>query len=127
LIAVGALLAIWRARRLGAVVAESLPVIVRSSEVVEGHGRLYARAGARDRAAAALRAATVARLAHRLGLPRGASAEQVAVAAAPLIGRTPADMVALLAGRAPADDLGLLRLAHDLDTLEIATERTITR
>lgn len=117
LIAVGLLIAVWRARRLGGVVSEPLPVVVRSAEVVEGHGRLYARAGARDRAAAALRAAAVARLGHRLGLPPGASPEQVGVALAPLVGRAPADVVALLAGPAPGDDLGLLRLAHELDEL----------
>jgi hypothetical protein len=117
---VGALVTVWRARRLGGVVSEPLPVAVRSVEVVEGHGRLYARAGARDRAAAALRSATANRIAHRLGLPRGAPAEQVGVAAAPLAGRPPAQLGALLAGAAPADDTGLMQLARDLDTLEAA-------
>jgi hypothetical protein len=121
LIALGALIAIWRARRLGAVVTEPLPVVVRSAEVVEGHGRLYARAGARDRAAVALRTATVGRLAARLALPRGATAEQVAVALAPMVGRTPAEVARVLAGPVPADDLGLLRLARDLDGLESAS------
>jgi hypothetical protein len=120
LLALAALIAVWRARRLGSVVSEPLPVIVRSAEVVEGHGRLYARAGARDRAAAALRAAVVRRVGHRLGLPRGATAEQVGVAAAPLVERTPAEVVGLLAGPPPPDDVGLMRLAHDLDWLETA-------
>ena len=120
LVAVGVLTAVWRARRLGGVVAEPLPVIVRSAEVVEGHGRLYARAGARDRAAAALRAATVGRLGARFGLPRGATPEQVAVAVAPAVGRSPADVMALLAGAAPADDRELLGLAHELDRVESA-------
>jgi hypothetical protein len=131
LVVVGALAAVWRARRLGGVLREPLPVIVRAAEVVEGHGRLYARAGARDRAAGALRAAAVARLGHRLGLPRGAGAEQVGVALAPAVGRPPADVVGILAGAPPADDLELQRLARDLDELESAvgggtTERTTT-
>jgi hypothetical protein len=126
LIAVGALAALWRARRLGGVVPEPLPVIVRAAEVVEGHGRLYARAGARDRAADALRAAALARLGHRLGLPRGADAEQVGAAAAPIVGRPPAEVVAILSGTAPADDLALQLLARDLDAVESAVsgERT---
>jgi hypothetical protein len=131
LLALAALLAVWRARRLGSVVSEPLPVVVRSAEVVEGHGRLYARAGARDRAAAALRVAAVHRIGHRLGLPRGATADQVGVAAAPLIGRSPADVVGVLAGPPPPDDVGLIRLAHDLDWLETAvggsTEGATTR
>jgi hypothetical protein len=94
--------------------------VVRSAETVEGHGRLYARAGARDRAASALRTAAAGRLATRLGLPRGAPAEQVAVAVAPVVGRPPADVVGLLAGPPPADDAALMRLAAELDHLESA-------
>jgi hypothetical protein len=101
-------------------VTEPLPVVVRSAELVEGHGRLYARAGARDRAAAALRHATSVRLAARLGLPRGAPADQVAVAVAPVVGRSPAETAGILAGPPPADDAALMRLAHDLDHLEAA-------
>ncbi|MDT4925482.1 MAG: hypothetical protein QOG01_3195 [Pseudonocardiales bacterium] len=120
LIALGVLIVLWRARRLGGVVTEPLPVVVRSAELVEGHGRLYARAGARDRAAAALRHATSVRLAARLGLPRGAPADQVAVAVAPVVGRSPAETAGILAGPPPADDAALMRLAHDLDHLEAA-------
>ncbi|EIV93936.1 DUF4350 domain-containing protein [Frankia sp. QA3] len=63
------LLALWRGRRLGPPVPEPLPVIVRAAETVEGRGRLYAAAHARDRAADALRAGTRVRLAERTGLP----------------------------------------------------------
>lgn len=118
LIALGVLVVLWRARRLGGVVTEPLPVVVRSAEVVEGHGRLYARAGARDRAAAALRSATAHRLAVRLNLPRGTTAPQVAAVVAPQVGRPVADVAAVLAGPAPSDDAGLLRLAQELDHLE---------
>jgi hypothetical protein len=118
LLLVGLLLAVWRARRLGGVATEPLPVVVRSAELVEGHGRLYARAGARERAAAALRAAVLNRLIQRLGLPRGASPQQVAVAAAPIVARLPGDVLAVLAGPPPSDDTALTRLARDLDQLE---------
>jgi hypothetical protein len=120
LVAVGGLTALWRARRLGGVVPEPLPVVVRSAEVVEGHGRLYARAGARDRAAAALRSAATVRLGVRLGLSRGAPAEQVAVAAAAVLHCSPARLAELLAGPAPIDDAALVRLASELDHLESA-------
>ncbi len=62
-------LALWRGRRLGPPVPEPLPVVVRAAETVEGRGRLYAAAQARDLAAAVLRATTRGRLAERLGLP----------------------------------------------------------
>jgi hypothetical protein len=63
------LLALWRGRRLGPPVQEPLPVIVRAAEAVEGRGRLYAAARARDRAADVLRAGVRVRLAARTGLP----------------------------------------------------------
>lgn len=121
LIALGFLVALWRARRLGGVLGEPLPVIVRSAELVEGHGRLYHRAGARDRAAHALRTASVRRLTVVLGLARGSRPSEVAAAAAPLAGRTPAEVTDLLDGPAPTDDAALVRLAVELDRIEAAT------
>ena len=119
-VVVAVLLVLWRARRLGGVVSEPLPVVVRAAELVEGHGRLYARAGARDRAAQALRRATTQRLVRRLGLPRGAAALDVATAAARYAHRPPGDVAALLTGPSPADDAGLVQLAGELDRLESA-------
>lgn len=120
MVAVAALVVLWRARRLGAVISEPLPVVVHAAELVEGHGRLYARAGARDRAANALRAAAVHRLGQRLGLPHGIDAEAVAAAAARSAGRPVASVHALLTGPAPLDDGDLVRLANALDELEAA-------
>ncbi|GGO12333.1 hypothetical protein GCM10010116_24750 [Microbispora rosea subsp. aerata] len=113
-----AVVALWRGRRLGPVVVERLPVAVRASETVEGRGRLYRSRRARDRAALALRAAAADRLAPRLGLPRTATAQEVAVAAAARTGRDPAPVVTLLCGPPPGDDAALVALAAHLDTLE---------
>jgi Domain of unknown function (DUF4350) len=115
LLVVGVLAALWRGRRLGPVVYEPLPVVVRSAEVVEGHGRLYRRAEARGRAAALLRAGSAHRLARHLGLERRASAAEV-VAVLPAAGA--------LTGGEPLDDDGLLRLANDLTALEAGTVRS---
>lgn len=110
-------LALWRARRLGRVVAEPLPVVVRAAESVEGRSRLYRAAGARDRAAEALRAGARERLGRRLGLsPETGRAGLVATLAA-RAGRDPAQVDGLLYGAAPADDAALVRLADDLDEL----------
>ncbi|HEX6336426.1 MAG TPA: DUF4350 domain-containing protein, partial [Jiangellaceae bacterium] len=55
---IAALLAVWwRSRRLGRVVTEPLPVIVRAAETTEGRARLYRRGRARGHAAATLREA----------------------------------------------------------------------
>jgi hypothetical protein len=106
------LAAAWRARRLGPLVAERLPVVVRASETVEGHGRLYQARRARDRAAAELRAAAAARIARRTG---GAfTAETIAART----GQSPGEVADLLHGPPPATDQALVTLASNLDTLE---------
>jgi uncharacterized protein DUF4350 len=112
------LLALWRMRRLGPLVTEPLPVVVRACETVEGHGRLYRSRRARDRAAAALRDAALGRIATRLGLPRDVPADAVCQELASRTGRDPGDVRALLFGEVPGDDAALVRLADGLDALE---------
>ena len=116
-----ALFALWKVRRVGALVAEDLPVVVRASETVEGRGRLYRSRRARDRAAEALRTATLQRLSPRLGL--GVNAQPPAIIAA-IMQRGPgqlSDPQALqhnLFGPPPATDDDLVHLAHALDNIE---------
>lgn len=121
-LAVAAVLAaLWRARRLGPLVTEHLPVVVRASETVEGRARLYRRADARERAAAALRAASRTRLAGLVGLSSG-QAHTLEALLPPLTARLGSsgheDLPALLFGLPPVDDDALIALADQLDTLE---------
>ncbi|MGW4384054.1 DUF4350 domain-containing protein [Kitasatospora sp. NPDC004531] len=117
-----ALLAVvWRARRLGPVLSERLPAVVRASETTEGRARLYHRANARGHAAETLRRAARRRAAAALGLPHTSGDPDPAVlteAAAARLGRPSADLQQLLYGPAPSDDAALLRLADDLDDME---------
>jgi hypothetical protein len=108
----------WRGRRLGRLVGEPLPVVVRAAETVEGHGRLYASAGASGRAADVLRGATTRRLRASVGLDPQAPVHDVAGQVAWLTGRAAAGVQELLAGTSPRDDPALVRLALELDTLE---------
>jgi hypothetical protein len=117
------LLAAWRARRLGPVVAEPLPVVVRAAETTEGRARLYRRGGARDTAAEALRSGLRSRLVPRLGLPHRAPPPAVVDAVAARTRRPPPDVAALLYGAAPADEAALVRLADELDALEREVSR----
>nr|WP_242438776.1 DUF4350 domain-containing protein [Streptomyces sp. CB00455] len=117
-----ALAALWRARRLGPLVTEKLPVVIRASEATEGRARLYRKTGARDRAATVLRAAARERLAAMVGVPHTHAHDPSALApavSARLTGdpRT-RDVTALLFGPAPSGDAALVALADHLDALE---------
>ncbi len=112
------LAALWRMRRFGPLVFEPLPVVVRASETAEGHGRLYRSRRARDRAAAALRAASVARITTRTGLPQAAAPGAICRELARRTGRGEGQIRAMLFGPGPGDDAELVQLANDLDALE---------
>lgn len=112
-----------RARRLGPVVPEPLPVVVRASEAVEGRARLYRRSRARDRAAGGLRDAAAERLRVALGLGPASAPEALTAAVAGRTGRPAAEVHDLLFGAVPADDAALVRLADELDQLEFACAR----
>jgi hypothetical protein len=91
---------------------------VRASETVEGRGRLYRSQRASDRAADALRTATLQRLVPRLGL--GPSADQAAIVAA-IAQRCGYDARVfghILFGPPPATDNDLVNLANALDDIE---------
>ncbi|QKG25157.1 DUF4350 domain-containing protein [Actinomadura verrucosospora] len=117
------LVALWRGRRLGPVVAEALPVAVRSAETVEGRARLYRASRARDRAADALRSGARERIVPLLGLPRTsaqdpAAAREIVAAVARRTALDEAYVGAALYGPEPVDDAGLIALTSVLDDLE---------
>ncbi|MFF1469778.1 DUF4350 domain-containing protein [Streptomyces mirabilis] len=120
------LAALWRARRLGPLVPERLPVAIRASETVEGRARLYRKANARDRAATALRSTTRTRLAPLIGVsPAQAHAPEALLPA--LSARLDGDGQALhvlLFGPPPSDDAALISLADQLDALEREVRRS---
>ncbi|WP_329598351.1 DUF4350 domain-containing protein [Streptomyces pseudovenezuelae] len=122
-----ALAALWRARRLGPLVPEKLPVAIRASETVEGRARLYRKANARDRAATALRSTTRTRLAPLVGVPVSqAHAPETLLPALSAHLRTDGDgqsLHSLLFGPPPGDDAALISLADQLDALEREVRR----
>jgi hypothetical protein len=119
-------LVVWRARRLGPLATEPLPVVVRAVETTRSLGRLYRRSGDRGHAAEALRRAARARLAERLRLGSTASPDAVVREVARRTGR-PADAVARLlapGGDVPSSDRDLITLAKDLAQLDREVRRT---
>ncbi|GAA1898923.1 DUF4350 domain-containing protein [Lapillicoccus jejuensis] len=115
---------LWRGRRLGRLVREPLPAVVRAVETTQSRGRLYRRARDTGRAAAVLREATRRRLAGYLGLPPGAPPDVLVRATAAAVGQPEPDVGHLLAGPPPATDDELLGLATRLATLEREVRRS---
>lgn len=118
---VAAAAAMWRGRRFGPLVAETLPVTVRASETLEGRARLYRAAGDPAHALAALRRGACARMAKRLSLPRDADLETLARSVAGAIGRDPRSVFDTLTA-VPADDAMFADLGARLREIESALE-----
>jgi Domain of unknown function (DUF4350) len=124
LLAITALFAaFWRGRRMGPLIVENLPVVVRASETMQGRARLYARSSARLHALDSLRIGSVGRLGKACGLPSLASLQEVSDAVAALSGRDPADVHRLLFDARPTSDRELVQLSDAL----IALEKSVTR
>ncbi|MFD6697491.1 MULTISPECIES: DUF4350 domain-containing protein [unclassified Microbacterium] len=119
------LAAVWRGRRFGPLVSETLPVTVRASETMLGRARLTAKAADAAHAADALRAGTLSRLAAHLGLAARADPSAVADSAADRIRVDRADCRALLTGPLPGSDAELVPYARRLAELETAVENAV--
>jgi len=117
--------AFWRGRRLGPVVIENLPVVVKTTETMEGRARLYAREGSRLRALDALRVGTLRRLAEGLALGRAAGVDDIINAVSAITGRDPRSLRALLVDTEPADDGQLVQLSDRLLELERQVARRV--
>jgi hypothetical protein len=113
-----ALIALWKGRRIGPLVAEDLPVVVRASETVEGRGRMYRSRRARDSAAQALRTAALQRLQPRLGLGADAAPQAVVQTIASRSSYAPETLWHIIFGPPPATDADLVQLTHALDDIE---------
>jgi len=113
-------LVVWRARRLGPLAREPLPVSVKAVETTRNLGRLYRRSGDRAHAAEALRSASRSRLAERLRLPRRVDPGRLVEDVAAHLDRPVAEIDALIGPHTPAphDDRGLSDLARRLNELD---------
>ena len=81
------LAALWRGRRLGPVVVEPVPVVVRAAETVEGRGRLYRAHRAREQAAGNLRSAAVSRITTWVGATSGTTPQRIVEAVSARVGQ----------------------------------------
>lgn len=114
----------WRSRRLGRPVREPQSVQLAGSELVVAVGNLYQRTGARERAAELLRADFRSDLGHRLGVPVGLDAEDLAEVAAARTGASREAVLDALTSPAPQSDAELVALAQRLESVRDAVGKT---
>lgn len=122
LVAFGLLVAL-RARRLGKPLAEPQQVRLAGSELVLAVGRLLQRTGARDRAAALLRADLRTALAMRLASGDD-DPQRLAEAVADRTSVSVAEARAVMSGPAPASDAELVALAQQAESVRRAALST---
>ncbi|QYH35633.1 DUF4350 domain-containing protein [Salinibacterium sp. M195] len=117
--------ALWRGRRFGPLVIEKLPVIVRSSETMQGRARLYEKTAARLHTLDSLRIGSLRRLAALCGMATAASVDDVINRIALLTDQPTAPLRNLLIDSAPITDNDLLELSDALLTLEQRVESAV--
>lgn len=112
------LLALVRGRRLGRLVPEPLPVIVRAAETTESRAHLYRRSRDLHRTATILRAGTRARLRRRLGVAATDPSEGLFTAVSAATGEPLERIQQLLGDAEPTSNADLIALGSDLADLE---------
>ncbi|MCT9870136.1 DUF4350 domain-containing protein [Paenarthrobacter aurescens] len=118
-LAVVTLLAIaWRGRRMGPLVFEPLPVVVKAAETAEGRARLYQDSRAVVRAADNLRAGTLARLARHFNLGADATREAIVDATAQRLGRPAPEVGSVLIDLMPENEGQLVQWAQQIERIE---------
>ncbi|ALJ21281.1 DUF4350 domain-containing protein [Microbacterium sp. No. 7] len=116
---------VWRGRRFGPLVFETLPVTVRADETTRGRARLYQRTGDRTHALDRLRLATLDRLATRLGLGPAATVDEIADAAAARLGADRGRVRYILRDGVAGTDRELVDLAEALRGLDDAVAQAL--
>lgn len=117
LIAAFVLYAWWRARRLGPVVTEKMPVEIAGSELIVAVGDLLRRKGTPQRAADVLRADARRDLSRRLGVPIDATPSALVAVVSARSGLEADHVLAVLADGPIDSPEALVRLANALSDI----------
>ncbi|MGO4582510.1 DUF4350 domain-containing protein [Arthrobacter sp. 2RAF6] len=115
---IASLAVLWRGRRLGPLVFEPLPVVVKAVETAEGRARLYQDSRAVSRATDNLRAGTLTRLARHFRLGPEAGADAVLDAVSRKINRPAPELRMLLLDHRPRTESELVQWAQRIEKLE---------
>ncbi|UKA48520.1 DUF4350 domain-containing protein [Arthrobacter sp. FW305-123] len=114
-----ALLAIlWRGRRMGPLVFEPLPVVVKAAETAEGRARLYQDSRAVELAARNLRAGTMSRLARHFNLGPDATTQAIVDATARHVELPATEVRSVLIDFTPQSEGQLVLWAQQIERIE---------
>lgn len=108
----------WRGRRMGPLVFEPLPVVVKAAETAEGRARLYQDSRAVERAADNLRAGTLVRLARHFNLGTEATPEAIVDASAGHMGQPAPEVRFVLLDFRPENEGQLVQWAQQIERIE---------
>ncbi|MFW0774579.1 DUF4350 domain-containing protein [Paenarthrobacter nitroguajacolicus] len=108
----------WRGRRMGPLVFEPLPVVVKAAETAEGRARLYQDSRAVGRAAENLRAGTLSRLARHFNLGADATPEAVVDATARHVAGAAHEVRLVLIDFKPESEGQLVQWAQQIERIE---------
>ncbi|MCD4849271.1 DUF4350 domain-containing protein [Arthrobacter sp. AK01] len=108
----------WRGRRLGPLVFEPLPVVVKAAETAEGRARLYQDSRAVGLAAGNLRAGALTRLAKHFSLGADATKDAIVDACAQHLERPAADIRSVLIDFLPENEGQLVQWAQQIERIE---------
>lgn len=108
----------WRGRRLGPLVNEPLPVVVKAAETAEGRARLYQDSRAVQRAADNLRAGTLWRLAKHFNLGADATPDAIIDALERHFGRPTPELRFTLIDSDPQTEGQLVQWAQHMERIE---------
>ncbi|WP_309073041.1 DUF4350 domain-containing protein [Paenarthrobacter sp.] len=108
----------WRGRRMGPLVFEPLPVVVKAAETAEGRARLYQDSRAVRRAADNLRAGTLSRLARHFNLGADTTPEAIVDATARHATQSAQEVRFVLIDFTPESEGQLVQWAQEIDRIE---------
>lgn len=119
-----AMVGVWRGRRLGRIVTEYLPVMVKSSETARGLGRMYSSSKSYERSLQLLQSAASVRIAKLLGVHPSTSQQDLIVIIAQSLGRQEPEISTILCRKANSA-ADLVAGTANLDSLEHQIKRLV--
>lgn len=120
-----AMVGLWQGRRLGRIVTEYLPVMVKSSETARGLGRMYSGSKSYERSLELLQSAASVRISKLLGVHPSSTQQDLIAIIAQALGRNETEVSSILCRKAKSA-ADLVAGTANLDSLEHQVKRLVS-